>query len=191
MPTGTRLYAARAGKCSAVGYGYLALRATGSAESDWYVHIDRSVVHEGQVVAKGALVAYSGNKVPGGGSSTGPHLHFERNTAWLNVPPALDPMPLLNPAFEAGGGTLTADMTPEEHVWLQNIHAEVGVPITSGGVADLLLKRTAALLAQGNAPSAPAAPGGAVDLAPVLAAIAAIQKDLAAVKAVTDGLKAI
>ncbi len=51
----------------------------------WYAHIDSSpgpVVHTGQYVAKGQLIAFEGNT----GNSTGPHLHWavQLDNVWVN-----------------------------------------------------------------------------------------------------------
>jgi murein DD-endopeptidase MepM/ murein hydrolase activator NlpD len=51
----------------------------------WYAHIDNSpgpVVHAGQYVVKGQLIAYEGNT----GNSTGPHLHWavQLDNVWVN-----------------------------------------------------------------------------------------------------------
>ena len=127
LNTGTPLRAARSGVVSQVGYGFLAIQV--GAETDWYVHIDSAVVGQGTAVTTHQLIAYSGAKVPSGGSLTGPHLHFERQSGRLNFPAtALDPEPILAPTFGPGGGsTGDNDLTPQEHVALEQIqHAVMG-----------------------------------------------------------------
>jgi hypothetical protein len=105
MAIGTPLYAARDGWVSYIGYGLLAI--SGPDYTDWYVHIDRAYPYLKAPINKGNLVAWSGAKVPSGGSLTGPHLHFEVQQAasallgeqalgFLNYPASsLDPVPIL------------------------------------------------------------------------------------------------
>src|SRR6266705_6592047 len=117
MPIGTPLYAARAGRIANVGWGQLGLAASGTNQTDWYIHIDRAATAVGHNVARGELIAYSGNKVPSGGATIGPHLHFEVQTAappWYNRPAtSVDPVPILVPTFTLGSGQGDA-MTAEE-----------------------------------------------------------------------------
>ena len=110
--TGTPLYAARAGVVTAVGWGLLQIQVAPNLW-DLYVHVDRSVVKLGQHVDAGQLIAYSGNKVPSGGVTFGPHLHFEVQTGRLNFPgTALDPVPVLTAGrFASTGGSITARTT--------------------------------------------------------------------------------
>lgn len=106
------LNAARAGKVVYVAYGLLCIQVGG--ELDWYVHIDHVTVSVGQSVSQGQSVAVSGDKVPSGGSLTGPHLHFETRTGplWLasglnlNIPTGNDPVPVLAGTHGGGGGTI-------------------------------------------------------------------------------------
>jgi len=118
MPIGTPLFAARAGRIVSVGWGQLGLAAAGTNQIDWYIHIDRAATAVGHNVARGELIAYSGNKVPSGGATTGPHLHFEVQTApspYYNRPAtSVDPVPILAPTFGPGGGTLGDEMTAEQ-----------------------------------------------------------------------------
>jgi hypothetical protein len=112
MPIGTRLLAARAGQAHLVSYGLLTISVS-PTEADCYVHIDLAVVSVGTWVKRGQLIAYSGAKVPAGGSLTGPHLHFEVQTGPLNNPAtSLDPIPVLE----------GAEMTPEQAAQLKALY---------------------------------------------------------------------
>lgn len=94
MATGTHLFAARQGLVSVVSYGLLVIHV--GLEADCYVHIDQACVIPGQWVVRGQLVAFSGAKIPAGGSLTGPHLHFEVQGGRLNNPStSLNPIPIL------------------------------------------------------------------------------------------------
>jgi hypothetical protein len=122
MPVGTRLHAARAGQVTIVAYGELVISVS-PTEADCYIHIDRAVVNVGTWVTQGQLVAYSGAKIPSGGSLTGPHLHFEVQSGALNNPAtSLDPIPVLQ----------GDDMTPREHDLLVAIAGAL-MPIAEGG----------------------------------------------------------
>lgn len=91
VPTGTPVVAAAAGRVVFSGemgsYGLLVRIDHGNGIETRYAHNSRLVVRTGQTVARGDLIAYSGNT----GNSTGPHVHFEirRNGA------ALDPLDFL------------------------------------------------------------------------------------------------
>ncbi len=83
-PQGTRILAPAAGyvaktKSAGKGYSYLVL-IHGGKVSTVYGHIYRFAVKEGEYVAQGQVIAYSGG-TPGtrgaGWLTTGPHLHFE------------------------------------------------------------------------------------------------------------------
>src|SRR6266702_3976769 len=126
MPVGTPLYAARAGKIANVAYAQLGLTALGTNQTDWYIHIDRAVTAVGHNVAKGELIAYSGNKGPSCAATTGPHLHFEVQTAappWYNRPAtSVDPVPVLAPTFTFGSGSPgDTDLTPEQDGILRRV----------------------------------------------------------------------
>lgn len=77
-PTGTPIYAARAGQVdtagwSRFGYGLHVILDHGAAQETLYGHMSRITVRPGQWVARGDLLGYVGST----GWSTGPHLHFE------------------------------------------------------------------------------------------------------------------
>ncbi len=77
-PTGTPIYAARAGQVdtagwSRFGYGLHVILDHGGAQETLYGHMSRIAVRPGQWVDRGDLIGYVGST----GWSTGPHLHFE------------------------------------------------------------------------------------------------------------------
>ncbi|HLV10529.1 MAG TPA: M23 family metallopeptidase [Halanaerobiales bacterium] len=77
VSTGTLVKASRSGMVIysgwASGYGNTIVIEHQKGIRTLYAHNSRLVVHGGQQVGKGQLIAYSGNT----GNSTGPHLHFE------------------------------------------------------------------------------------------------------------------
>ncbi len=75
---GTPVYATGDGTVEFTGstgsaYGIAVDINHGFGYSTYYAHLLRPVVHAGQKVKRGTLIAYSGNS----GRSTGPHLHYE------------------------------------------------------------------------------------------------------------------
>lgn len=77
VPMKTPIHAAHAGRVSIAGqydgYGKAVGIENGGGVATVYGHASRVVVHTGQYVHAGQLIAYSGNT----GDSNGPHLHFE------------------------------------------------------------------------------------------------------------------
>lgn len=75
--TGTEVKAAARGRVSFAGwnggYGYLVVIDHGNGVETRYAHLSKILVHVGQYVTRGQVIAHSGNT----GNSTGPHLHFE------------------------------------------------------------------------------------------------------------------
>ncbi len=76
-PTGTPIYASKAGTVSfsgsASGYGLLVKLNHGGGVETRYGHCSKLLVKKGQQVKKGQIIALVGST----GRSTGPHLHFE------------------------------------------------------------------------------------------------------------------
>ncbi|MCX6136957.1 MAG: M23 family metallopeptidase [Ignavibacteriales bacterium] len=68
---------------SGSGYGVAVEVNHGYGYRSWYAHLLRPVVHPGQNVRRGSLIAYSGNS----GLSTGPHLHYEVRVNGMKVNP--------------------------------------------------------------------------------------------------------
>ena len=76
-PSGTPIYATRAGTVTVASYqaggaGYYVSINHGDGFASIYMHMTRYVVSKGQSVAQGELIGYVGST----GNSTGPHLHF-------------------------------------------------------------------------------------------------------------------
>ncbi len=77
-PTGTKIYAAKAGVVSFAGwdnsYGWYVMISHGNGYTTLYAHqCQKPPVTTGQSVSKGQVIGYVGST----GSSTAPHLHFE------------------------------------------------------------------------------------------------------------------
>ena len=76
-PTGTPIWAAKAGKVIVAGrqsgYGRTVVIDHGGGMTTLYAHQSRLVARRGQWVSQGQLIGYIGNS----GQSTGAHLHFE------------------------------------------------------------------------------------------------------------------
>lgn len=87
VPMGTPVRATMAGRVvfsgwSEVGYGNLVILENGPYRT-YYAHLDQLPLVEGEAVAAGAVVGYSGNT----GNSTGPHLHYEVRLNGETQPP--------------------------------------------------------------------------------------------------------
>jgi murein DD-endopeptidase MepM/ murein hydrolase activator NlpD len=83
-PIGTPIYAPAAGRVvrvgEATGYGLAVYLQHDDGSVSVYGHINDYFVSAGQRVSAGTVIAEVGNK----GQSTGPHLHFQVNTAGLH-----------------------------------------------------------------------------------------------------------
>lgn len=126
-PSGTTIFAARAGVVERVQTGMTSVHVDGSTQRDFYLH-GTSLVAVGQHVARGQAVIHSDTvQVDPRYPLTGPHLHFEvqDGRSLPGAPPSapgnpLDPVPVLQQTFGPGGGTIGGDdMTPEEHAWVR------------------------------------------------------------------------
>jgi peptidoglycan hydrolase-like protein with peptidoglycan-binding domain len=91
-PTGTAVYAARAGKVvygdwADGGWGFLVVVDHGHGERTWYAHLSRIDVRKGVWLGAGVRIGAVGAT----GDATGPHLHFEVRVRGASV----DPLPAL------------------------------------------------------------------------------------------------
>jgi peptidoglycan hydrolase-like protein with peptidoglycan-binding domain len=89
-PSGTPVYAARAGKVVYAGwadggYGFLVVVSHAKGERTWYAHLSRIDVRRGVWVGAGVRVGLVGKT----GDATGPHLHFEVRVRGAAVDPLL------------------------------------------------------------------------------------------------------
>lgn len=87
-PSGTPIYASRAGTVTTAAYqaggaGYYVSINHGDGFASIYMHMTRFVVSAGQTVSAGQLIGYVGST----GLSTGPHLHFGISYAGTYVNP--------------------------------------------------------------------------------------------------------
>ncbi len=84
---GTNVYAAGDGSVSYVGprggYGTVVELDHGYGYSTLYGHLSKALVHEGQKIKRGQVVALTGNT----GLCTGPHLHYEVMKDGVHVDP--------------------------------------------------------------------------------------------------------
>ena len=81
LSLGTPLHATADGVVSFAdrsgGNGNIVVLEHGHGYSTVYAHNTKNLVHSGQTVKRGDVIAYSGST----GISTGPHLHYE---VWIN-----------------------------------------------------------------------------------------------------------
>jgi murein DD-endopeptidase MepM/ murein hydrolase activator NlpD len=91
VPSGTPVHAADSGIVVVSGweggYGNYVAIDHGNGISTGYGHNSRLLVHQGERVTKGQIIAYSGST----GLSTGPHVHFEVRKNGVPI----DPLPFL------------------------------------------------------------------------------------------------
>lgn len=87
-PTGTPIYAARAGTVTTATYGasggYYVCINHGDGFGSMYLHMTHYIVSPGQKVSQGQVIGYMGST----GASTGPHLHFAISYNGTYVNPA-------------------------------------------------------------------------------------------------------
>lgn len=92
VPIGTAVRAALAGTVLRTGFGGVLPGRTGGGvylghdgdRQTYYGHLSRIMVQAGEQIAKGQIIALSGNT----GNSTGPHLHFETHSGGKALNPA-------------------------------------------------------------------------------------------------------
>ncbi|RII26410.1 MAG: hypothetical protein CXR31_12035 [Geobacter sp.] len=92
LSTGTPLHATADGVVSFAGKnagnGNIVVIAHGHGYSSVYAHDSKILVHPGETVKRGTIIAYSGST----GTSTGPHVHYEvwKNGQSVNPKPFID-----------------------------------------------------------------------------------------------------
>jgi hypothetical protein len=185
MVVNTPLYAARAGMVINITYGLVGVQV--GPETDWYVHVDRAApqLRFGQPVAKGELTAYSGNKVPAGGSLTGPHLHFETQAGRLNNPQtAIDPVPILTGGYPVGTIGEATDLVPSITRWISDTRQAQALELGSNSTTAIpvslpqLMAEIKAIPAANNAAVLTAINSLAVQVSQVQADVAYIKNKL-------------
>lgn len=165
-PSGTIIHAARAGVVERVQAGMVGILVDGGSQRDFYLH-GYSLVVTGQRVAAGTPVIHSDTvQVDPRYPLTGPHLHFEVQDGY-SLPGAagqfpehpLDPVPVLTGVFGGLPGHQEADMTPEEHQWLADIHGSFGTAAgqTLASLFADLSKKVSAITAASGGLTAPQA----------------------------------
>lgn len=134
MPVGTGLYAVGPGTVGMVAYATLQLHLDSGVDI-WMFHISTALVVSGQRITQNQRVANSGNTVPGGGASTGPHLHYEVRPGGVPYNPtnnSLDPTPWLNfggaAAPAVGAGEFVCTITADGGAWA---HSTPNLDVTS------------------------------------------------------------
>ena len=192
--SGTPIFAARSGKVTRRTSGILGV-TTSSGQTDYYVHGTYSVLL-GAIVARGQMLGWSGAVIPGGGSLTGPHLHFEVQPpgGLINRPTGLNPVPILSPAQSAGSGTLGDFMAALTDAQQLDMYQDIQAIRASNAIRNAVtIDQIAALLAplgtklDGLQASLNALEGGGV--APT--DLSQFKADLAAAKAGVDKLQSL
>lgn len=172
MPSGTPLFAARAGLVRQYTVGILGIYVADAREIDYYVHGEYSA-QLGTSVRTGSRIGVSGARVPRGGSLTGPHLHFERQGpgGWLNNPgTSRDPLPILKTILSSGTSGQLGGLHMDADVQKAFDSLTNGINLLRGTQAAQSRTLEAILAAIKAVPPVTAVP---VDLKPVLDAIAA------------------
>lgn len=128
-PSGTLIYAARAGIVERVQTGMVGVRV--GSQRDFYLH-GTSLVHVGQAIAQGAPVIHSDTvQVDPRYPLSGPHLHFEVQNGYSlpGAPPAapeasLNPVPFLLAAVAFGAAAISHPEGDDDMVYVGPRHAK-------------------------------------------------------------------
>lgn len=133
-PSGTTIYAARAGVVERVQTGMVGVRV--GNQRDFYLH-GTSLVAVGQQVAQGQPVIHSDTvQVDPRYPLTGPHLHFEVQNGYSlpGAPPSapeapLDPVPVLTAALAYGAAATSLTGGDDDMVYIGAKHAKAATLI--------------------------------------------------------------